>query len=137
MNIAKKAAQKSTCLKRKVGAVLAKSESINTIIEGWNGPPDECEQCKNVGCARENIKSGTQHEICRAIHAEQRVLIKTYENKLEINKDDILYITCSPCVICAKLLIMAGIKYIIYLEDYPDKLANTMLKEAEVKVEKA
>jgi len=90
-----------------------------------------------VGCLREEMKipSGERQEICRGIHAEQNALIQAAKFGISVDGASI-YVTHHPCVVCAKLLINAGIREIFYLEDYPDELSKSLLKEAGVVMRK-
>jgi len=130
MELAKVAATGSTCLRRKVGAVIVKDGKA--VSYGYNGAPVGCSLCETTGCIRQkmNVPSGERHELCRAIHAEQKALIKATESV----KGAELYCTTFPCVICAKLLIEAGISKIYYEEGYADNLSDQMLAESSVKV---
>lgn len=127
--------ERSTCLRRKVGAVIVKDNRILTT--GYNGVPPKMRHCEEVGCLREklNIPSGTRHELCRALHAEQNAVIQAAKYGISIDGSTI-YITDQPCVICAKILIASGIKRIVFKGDYPDELSSEMLKESEIVVEK-
>lgn len=127
--------ERSTCLRRKVGAVIVKDNRILTT--GYNGVPPKMRHCEEVGCLREklNIPSGTRHELCRALHAEQNAVIQAAKYGISIEGSTI-YITDQPCVICAKILIASGIKRIVFKGDYPDELSSEMLKESEIVVEK-
>jgi dCMP deaminase len=90
-----------------------------------------------VGCLREklDIPSGERHELCRGLHAEQNVIIQAAVFGISI-KDSVLYCTNTPCVVCVKMLINAGVKEIIFSGDYPDELAEKMLSESEIKIKK-
>ena len=129
LQIAQLASTRSTCRRRKVGAVLAKDKNI--LATGYNGVPAGISHCLDVGCLREkeNIPSGQRHELCRGLHAEQNAIIQAAYHGVSIN-GAILYCTNFPCVICSKMLINAGIKAIFYLEGYSDPLSEEMLKEA-------
>ncbi len=133
MNIAAIVASRSTCLRRKVGALIVKDRRILTT--GYNGTPSGITHCEEVGCLRDKLKvpSGQRHELCRGLHAEQNALLQAALYGISL-KDAILYCTNQPCVICAKMLINAGIKEIVINNGYPDKLAEEMLKEANIKV---
>jgi dCMP deaminase len=135
MRIARLVAQRSTCIRRKVGAVIVRDKHILTT--GYNGAPKGLAHCTDVGCLREElgIPSGERVEICRGIHAEQNALVQAARFGISL-EGGVLYCTTQPCVTCAKLLINAGIERIIYLEGYADKLGNRMLAEAGVKLEK-
>jgi dCMP deaminase len=134
MEMAELTATRSTCLRRHVGAVIVKDRHI--IATGYNGAPRGIAHCSEIGgCLREELKvpSGERHELCRALHAEQNAIIQAATLGQSIEDGDI-YITNQPCVICAKMIINAGIKRIVVREGYPDELAVKMLDEAGLKV---
>lgn len=133
MQIAELVSQRSTCLRRKVGAVIVKDRRILTT--GYNGAPTGITHCDIVGCLRErlNVPSGERHELCRGLHAEQNALLQAALHGISL-KGATIYCTNQPCIICAKMLINAGIKEVVMREGYPDKLAEEMLKEAGIKV---
>ncbi len=126
-------AKRSTCLRRSVGAVLVENKRI--LATGYNGAPSGLKHCVDIGCLRQklNIPSGERHELCRALHAEQNALIQASLYGISV-KESTLYATNQPCVICAKMLINAGIKEIVIASGYPDKMALGFLKEAKIKV---
>ncbi len=123
--------ERATCLRRKVGAVLVKDKRI--LATGYNGAPARVEHCEVSGCLREqlDVPSGQRHELCRGLHAEQNVLVQAALHGVSTRQSS-LYITCSPCLICAKMIINAGIKEVICKEYYPDKMAEDFFKEAKV-----
>ena len=131
MRIAFLVAERSTCLRRKVGAVAVRDKRI--LATGYNGPPSNVPHCEEVGCIRERlgIPSGQRHELCRGLHAEQNVIIQAAMHALSL-KGAIIYCTTQPCLICTKMLINCQVKAIYFAEQYPDELANAMLKEAGV-----
>jgi len=133
MKIAFMVAQRSTCLRRKVGAVIVKDKRI--LSTGYNGAPAGLAHCLDIGCLREKIgiPSGEKHELCRGLHAEQNAIIQAAYHGVSI-KGATIYCTHHPCVICTKMLINAGIKKIYYAKGYPDELSQTMLKEAKMEV---
>jgi dCMP deaminase len=135
MSIAKLVATRSTCLRRNVGAVLVKDKKI--LATGYNGAPTGIRHCEETGCLREklNVKPGERHELCRGLHAEQNVIIQAAYYGVA-TKGTTLYSTHKPCIICSKMLINAGIKQIFFLEGYPDKLADEMLSEANIELER-
>jgi len=128
--------RRSTCLRRQVGAVLVKDKQI--LATGYNGAPKGLPHCLDIGCLREKLKipSGERHELCRALHAEQNALIQASLHGISV-KDSTLYATNQPCVICAKMIINAGIKEIVIADGYPDKMAMDFLKAAKIQVRKA
>lgn len=135
MEIAIMVSSRSTCLRRRVGAVLVKDKRI--LATGYNGPPSGLAHCEEVGCLREKlgIPSGERHEICRGLHAEQNAIIQAALHGVSIRGAQ-LYSTTFPCIICSKMLINAGVREIFYREGYPDELSAGLLDEAGVKLVK-
>jgi dCMP deaminase len=132
MEVAELASKRSTCIRRQVGAVLVKDGHI--ISTGYNGAPSGIEHCTNESCLRRNVESGTHHELCMAVHAEQNCIIQAALHGIN-TKDSILYTTEVPCAICAKMLINAGIKKIYAATRYNDKLSERLLKESGIETE--
>ena len=135
IDIARLISTRSTCLRRKVGAIIVKERRV--LATGYNGTPSNIKHCDEIGCLREKLKipSGERHELCRGLHAEQNVLLQAALYGISV-KDSSLYCTNQPCVICAKMLINAGIKEIVVADGYPDNMAREFLKEAGIKVRK-
>ena len=121
---------------RKIGCVIVKNKRI--VTTGYNGAPAGIKTCVERGeCLRDKlgIPSGTQHEICYAIHAEQNASIQ--ESKLGESSDGAtLYCTHQPCVICAKMIVNAGITRVVYEEGYPDEFAREIFRESGVILER-
>ncbi len=126
---------RSTCIRRQVGALIVKDKRI--LATGYNGAPVGCKHCAEIGCMREQmqIPSGERHELCRAIHAEQNAIVQAAYSGTSV-KDGTMYVTHQPCVLCAKMIINAGIKKVVFSGEYPDKLSSELLKEAGVRVVK-
>ncbi len=135
MNLAEIAGTRSTCLRHKLGGVMVKNKRI--IATGYNGAPRGIEHCLDVGCLRDKLKipSGTRHEICMGVHAEQNLVIQAALHGASTEGSDV-YLTHGPCAVCAKILINAGVKRIVYQNNYPDEFAKKLLKEARVKLVK-
>ena len=138
MGMAKLVSTWSSCYKvnRKVGAVIVKDKRILTT--GYNGAGSGISSCVDRGfCLREqmNIPSGTRHEICYAVHAEQNAIIQAAKLGVSV-QGATLYCTHQPCSICAKMIINSGITRVVFDEGYPDKFSIKMFNEAGVKVEK-
>lgn len=129
MGVAELASKRSTCIKRQVGAVLVKDGHI--ISTGYNGAPSGISHCTKETCLRKDVESGTKHELCMAVHAEQNCIIQAALHGTS-TKDSILYTTEVPCSICTKMLINAGIKKIYAKKPYNDKLAEKLLKEKQM-----
>lgn len=131
MSIAGQVSDRSTCLRRHTGAVLVKDKRI--LATGYNGVPAGLAHCEEAGCLREQrgIASGSNHELCRGIHAEQNAVIQAARHGIAIDGATI-YCTHQPCVLCAKILINAGVTEIVFREPYPDPLSEALLAEAGV-----
>jgi len=133
MRITREVAQRSTCLRRQVGAILVKDKHILTT--GYNGAPTGLPHCEEVGCLRERlgIPSGERAELCRGLHAEQNAIIQAAVHGVQI-RGATLYSTTQPCVLCTKMLLNAGVVRIVYQGDYPDELARSLIEEAGIEV---
>ncbi len=133
MQMADYAASRTTCLRRAVGAVIVKDHRV--LATGYNGVPTGIRHCEEVGCLRQQmgIPSGQRHEICRGLHAEQNAIIQAARYGVDIRGASI-YVNTQPCVVCAKMLINAGITEIVYKNPYPDELSMEMLTEAGIKL---
>ena len=136
MEMAELTAKRSTCSRRQVGAVIVRDN--RAVATGYNGAPRGLAHCEEKGgCLRQqlNVPSGQRHELCRALHAEQNAIISAASMGNAIEGGTI-YITHQPCVICAKMIVNAGIKRIVVREGYPDELAMEILDEAGLTVER-
>ncbi|HET98338.1 MAG TPA: cytidine deaminase [Desulfurivibrio alkaliphilus] len=129
MAITELVAQRATCMRRKVGAVLVLERRV--VATGYNGAPSGVRHCLEVGCLREQmgIPSGERHELCRGLHAEQNAIIQAALHGVSLRGCS-LYCTNMPCSICSKMLINAAIERIYYREGYADPMAAEMLAEA-------
>ncbi|MFX0188906.1 MAG: cytidine/deoxycytidylate deaminase family protein [Candidatus Hodarchaeota archaeon] len=116
MKIAEVVSQRSTCIKRKIGAILVKDSHI--ISTGYNGAPSGFSHCTAEICVRSGLKSGERPELCRGVHAEINCIIQAAIHGTSIKGDTTLYSTTFPCMSCLKLIINAGIKKLVYLEGY-------------------
>lgn len=132
-DIASLISRRSTCRRRSVGAVLVRDRRV--LATGYNGAPTGLRHCLDLGCMREdmNIPSGERHELCRGLHAEQNAIIQAALHGVSVNGST-LYCTNHPCVICAKMIINAGIAEVLYKDGYRDQMAQEMLGEAGIKV---
>jgi dCMP deaminase len=131
MQIAAVVARRSTCLRNQVGAVFVRNKRI--LSTGYNGAPAGLQHCDEVGCAREGVASGTRHELCRAVHAEQNAIIQAALHGVSI-EGATLYCTHQPCILCAKMMINARIRKVVFLESYPDETALQFLEQAGIEV---
>jgi dCMP deaminase len=136
LKIACDVAQRSTCKRRNVGAVLVREKRI--LATGYNGAPRNVAHCLDTGCLREklNVPSGQRHELCRGVHAEMNALLQCAYHGVE-SGDSTMYCTSTPCSLCSKMLINAGVKRVVYLGEYPDDLGRELLEEAGVELIKA
>ncbi len=133
MEITHVVAKRSTCLRRKVGAIIVLDKRI--LATGYNGAPSNLSHCEEVGCLRSKLQvpSGERHELCRGLHAEQNAIIQAALHGSSI-KGATLYCTLQPCVVCTKMIINAGIEEVIYEGDYPDSLSKDMFSQAGIRV---
>lgn len=133
LDIIEVVSRRSTCRRRSVGAGLVSDRRI--LATGYNGAPSKLKHCLDIGCLREqlNVPSGERHELCRGLHAEQNAIIQAAMHGVSA-KGATLYCTNHPCVICAKMIINAGIVRIVIRDEYSDPLAAQMLEEAGISV---
>lgn len=127
----------SSCFKedRNIGAVIVRNKRILTT--GYNGAPAGIKSCNEKGmCLRieKGIESGTHHEFCYAIHAEQNAIIQAAKIGVSI-EGATLYCTHQPCTICTKMIVNSGIARLVYLHPYPDEFSRTLLEESGIIVE--
>ncbi len=129
MKITRLVAERSTCLRRKVGAIIVKDKRI--ISTGYNGAPRGIAHCLDIGCMREKmgIPSGERHELCRGAHAEQNAIIQAASSG-SIMDGATMYCTTAPCSTCTKMIINAGIRRLVLGGAYPDKLGEELVNEA-------
>jgi len=133
MEMAQLVSSRSTCLRRRVGAVIVKEKRV--LSTGYNGSPKGTKHCEELGCIRVkmNVPSGTRHELCRGVHAEQNAVTQAAYFGVSVDGATI-YTTTYPCSMCAKILINAGIREIVYSEGYADDLSKELLQEAGIKI---
>ena len=133
LQIAKVVSQRSTCLRRQVGAVIVKDKRM--ISTGYNGAASGAPHCDEIGCIRQQlgIKSGERHELCAAIHAEQNAIIQAAKYGVSI-EGATLYCTNQPCAICAKMIVNSGIKRVVFNGEYPDEYAKKILSEGKIEI---
>jgi dCMP deaminase len=136
MKIAEVVSLRSTCIKRKVGAVLVKDSHI--LSTGYNGAPSGFSHCTTNTCVRQNLKSGENPELCRGIHAEVNCIIQAAVHGTSIRGETTLYSTHFPCMSCLKLLMNARVKRIVYREGYnmENKIKKEMINESNLLIEK-
>ncbi|MFC1937195.1 cytidine/deoxycytidylate deaminase family protein [Chloroflexota bacterium] len=134
LKIASVVAERATCRRHHVGAVAVKDKHI--LATGYNGAPAGLKDCLELGCLRDemNIPSGERHEICRAIHAEQNVIIQAALHGVSLEGSTI-YCTHTPCILCAKMLANAKIKRFVSFGNYSDSAFVELFKEAGIEVD--
>lgn len=137
MDMAKLVGSWSTCIRenRQVGAVIVKDRRV--LATGYNGSPAGVASCVERGfCIRDKlkIKSGSHQELCYGVHAEQNAVAQAAKLGHSIEGSTI-YITHSPCSVCSRILINAGVKRIVFLNNYPDDFSLKILEEANIKFE--
>ena len=132
MDIAALVAERSTCLSRNVGAVLVRDRRI--LATGYNGAPAGLPHCPFCIRKLSGVASGERHELCRGLHAEQNCLIQCARNGVSSNEATIYVWGGTPCVICAKMLVNAGVRRVVATEKYPDELGFAIMEEAGIEV---
>ena len=134
LKIASVVAERSTCLRHHMGAIAVRDKHILTT--GYNGAAAGLKDCLELGCLRDEqgIPSGERTEICRAIHAEQNVIIQAALHGVSLEECTI-YCTHTPCVLCAKMLVNARIKRFVSFGEYSDDAFRELFREAGVEVE--
>ncbi|MGA7677801.1 MAG: dCMP deaminase family protein [Dehalococcoidia bacterium] len=134
LKIASVVAERSTCRRHHVGAVAVRDKHI--LATGYNGAAAGLKDCLELGCLRDegNIPSGTRHEICRGIHAEQNAIIQASLHGVSL-EGATLYVTHTPCILCAKMLVNARIKRFVTFGKYADDSFLELFSEAGVKFE--
>lgn len=127
------ASTRSSCLSRQVGAVIVKDKQI--MATGYNGAPTNTPHCGERGCLRKemDVPSGERHELCWGVHAEQNAIIQAAKHGVKIEGSD-LFCTVSPCAICMKMIVNAGIENIFFAGTYPDKLSMEIATNAGYKM---
>jgi dCMP deaminase len=131
MKIAMLVSERSTCHRHHIGAVIVKDKRVLTT--GYNGAAAGTKDCLELGCLKDELKipSGTKHEVCRAIHAEQNAIIQAALHG-QNTEGAVIYCTHSPCMLCAKMIINAKIKRFVTYTKYSDESFKALFKEAGV-----
>jgi dCMP deaminase len=134
LKIASVVAERSTCRRHHVGAVAVRDKHI--LATGYNGAASGLKDCLELGCLRDdmNVPSGTRHEVCRGIHAEQNVIIQAALHGVSLEGATI-YVTHSPCILCAKMLVNAKIKRFVTFGEYADEAFKDLFDEANIEFE--
>lgn len=134
MNIARVVATRGNCIRRKIGAVIIKDHRI--VCTGYNGTPRGIKNCSEGGCKRcsGNLRSGEALTECICCHAEENAITQASYHGISL-KDTTLYSTMSPCLLCAKMIINAGIREVVYAEKYEfSQQTADLFKKAGVKI---
>ncbi len=133
LKIASVVAERATCRRHNVGAVAVRDKHI--LATGYNGAPAALQDCLELGCLRDELKipSGTRHEICRGVHAEQNVIIQAGLHGVSLDGSTV-YATHTPCNLCAKMLVNARIKCFVSFGSYNDDSFVDLFREAGIEV---
>ena len=131
LELAFKVAERSTCRRRHIGAILVKDKHI--LSTGYNGACSGVKDCLELGCLKDQLKipSGQGQEICRAVHAEQNAVIQAGLHGSS-TEGATMYCTHSPCAICAKIMVNAKIKRCVCSIIYSEETYKELFKEAGV-----
>jgi dCMP deaminase len=128
MNIARAVASRSTCSRRSVGALIVKDKRI--LATGYNGAPAGLRHCDHASGG--DMRDG---HCARSTHAEQNAIVQAAKYGTPIDGST-AYCTDQPCLTCAKLLVNAGVRRVVFEGAYPDELAVGILEEARVELTK-
>ncbi len=133
MHLAGVVATRSTCLRRSIGAVIVRDKRV--LATGYNGAPTGLPHCIDIGCLKDElgVPSGEHQEICRALHAEQNAIVQAARYGISVDGST-MYCTTEPCSVCAKMMINAGIRRVVYQEPYPDRFSRQLLDQAGIEV---
>ena len=125
MNIAHVTSSRSNCKRRHVGAVIVKNNRI--VSTGYNGTPRGITNCFEGGCPRcnSNAATGERLDECYCCHAEENAIVQAAYHGVSV-RDSTMYTTSSPCLLCTKMIINAGIKEVVYHKTY--KFEETVKK---------
>ncbi|HSJ95945.1 MAG TPA: deaminase [Myxococcota bacterium] len=137
LSIAQVVASRSNCVKRHVGAVIARDRRI--VSTGYNGTPRGVRNCNEGGCPRCNAlaESGSRLDECLCSHGEENAIIQAAYHGVSVRGGS-LYTTFFPCLFCTKLIINAGLAEVVYNAAYHlDARAESLLAEAGVVVRQA
>lgn len=107
------------------------------LATGYNGAPRGVPHCLDIGCMRErlNVPSGQRHELCRGVHAEMNALLQCALHGVAAG-GAVMYSTSTPCSLCSKMIINAGVVRVVYLGEYPDELGRELLGQAGVALDR-
>lgn len=131
IEITKLVAQRSSCLSRKVGAVIVKNNRI--LATGYNGSPSGLQNCCDKGyCLRQHSESGENLNECMAVHAELNAILQCAKMGV-CCEDGTIYVTTYPCVNCMKAIIQSGIRKVIYIEEYNSPLTDKLVELSGIK----
>ena len=132
MTITRQVAERSTCTRAKVGAVIVRDRSI--LATGYNGAPAGLPHCLDAGCLiyESHTPDGELEQNCyRTIHAEINAITQAARNGSAIRDADI-YVTHTPCIHCLKVLINTGIKTVYYEKPYKPHTIAELLHYARI-----
>ncbi len=130
---------RSNCLRMAVGVVIVQGKHI--IATGYNGTPGGIKNCLDGGCERclrrhkNELQENERKDLCICIHAEQNALLQSAYHGAS-TRGAVLYSTVAPCLQCAKAIINAGIKEVVYENEHQDDLGKIIFKEANINVHK-
>lgn len=134
MSLAKLAAQRTNCMKRRVGCVIARNKRM--VATGYNGTPSGVKNCSEGGCGRCNGARNVQGvglDLCLCLHAEENAIIEAGRERCE---GSTLYTNLFPCILCSKKIVQAGISRIVFDKHYAtDGAAESLLRAGNVVVD--
>jgi len=134
MGICEEVAERTTCLRRRVGALLVKNNHI--LSTGYNGASSGEFHCLDIGCRRKQLgyPTGEGYHVCRGVHAEQNAIIQCSIHGIQTTGST-LYCTAKPCYICAKMLVNARVIRVVCVEGREDVYTDELFRNANMQIE--
>lgn len=126
MKLATVAAERGTCPRAQVGCALVKDSRVISL--GYNGSASGMDHCTDAGCLMVN------GHCTRALHAEQNAIIQCALHGIS-TQGATCFVTHFPCVICAKMLINAGVWRVVYLNDYSNARGDEFFRWAKIQID--
>jgi dCMP deaminase len=125
MAMAQLVSTRATCARRQVGCVLVDDRG-RVLATGYNGPPSGFQHCTDEPCAGAKMASGIGLDVCEAVHAEMNAVAQC----TDASRVAACYVTCAPCVSCAKLLVNTACRRVVFAEEYPGGVAERIWRAA-------
>lgn len=134
MSLAKLAAERTNCMKRRVGCVIVRNKRI--VATGYNGTPSNVKNCADGGCPRCNSTKSSQGfalDLCLCLHAEENAIVEAGRERCE---GSTLYTNLFPCILCSKKIVQAGVSRVVFDKHYAtDEASDSLLRAGGVLID--